>query len=58
MYHYLTVATLKCGFDGWRGDSSDVLMITVQWCLSLFNVTAIAPLVVIGGLLSAGGTST
>lgn len=48
MYHYLTVATLKRGFDGWCGDSSNVLMIIVHWCLSLFNVMVIALLVVIG----------
>lgn len=48
MYHYLTVAALKRGFDRRHGDTSDVLMITAQHCLSLFDVTVIAPLVVIG----------
>lgn len=58
MYHYLTVATLKRGFDGWRGNSSDVLTIIVQWCLSLFNVTVIAPLVVIGTECQCGNSTS
>lgn len=48
MYHYLTVASLKGGVDRRCSDSSDVLTITMQWCLSLFNVRVIALLVVIG----------
>lgn len=56
MSHYLTAAP-RSGFDRWHGDSSDVLVIIVQQCLSLFNVMIIAPFVVIG-IESQWGTST
>lgn len=54
MYDYLSVVTLKGGVDRRCSDSSDVLMITVQWCSSLFNATVIALLVVIGSELPVG----
>lgn len=47
MHCYLAVATPKGGDDRRCSDSTDVLMSSAQWCLSLFNVVVIALLVVI-----------
>lgn len=48
MYHYLAVPTLKGDDDRCYSEGSDVVMITMLWCLLPFNVVIVALLVVFG----------